>query len=91
MRADMEALFEAGLAIDLILGLVALEGAALLAYKRQTGRGPSMPALLATLAAGAFLMLALRAALTGAGWPWVAAWLLGGLIAHLFDLAIRLR
>ena len=43
----------------------------------------------ATLAAGAALMLALRAALTGAGWPTVAAWMLVGLVAHAADLILR--
>jgi O-antigen/teichoic acid export membrane protein len=45
--------------------------------------------LLANAAAGACLLLALRAALTGAGWAWVAAALCAALIAHLFDLVRR--
>jgi hypothetical protein len=47
--------------------------------------------VLANLAAGACLLLALRAALTGASWPPVAAWLLAALLANLVDLAERLR
>jgi hypothetical protein len=39
--------------------------------------------------AGAGLLLALRAALTGAAWHMIAAWLLAGLAAHLFDLYLR--
>lgn len=47
--------------------------------------------LAANLAAGAFLLLALRAALAGAGPVWIAASLLGALVAHLADLALRWR
>ena len=39
----------------------------------------------------AILMLALRAALVGAGWIAVAAWMLAGLVAHLADLGLRFR
>ena len=43
------------------------------------------------LLAGAFLLLALRAALTGASWIPVALWLLAALFAHLVDLVRRWR
>ena len=36
---------------------------------------------------GALMVLALRAALTGADWPWVALALAASLPAHLADLA----
>jgi hypothetical protein len=45
--------------------------------------------LIATLFAGASLLLALRGALTGSSWEWVAAWLTAGLVAHLNDLRCR--
>jgi hypothetical protein len=38
---------------------------------------------------GAFLVLALRAALTGAAWPWIALPLALAFPAHLADLAGR--
>ena len=47
--------------------------------------------LVGLLLAGAFLLLALRAALTGAPWPSIAIWLLAALIAHLADLVRRWR
>lgn len=47
---------------------------------------PSAAALLRLLP-GALMVVALRAALTGAGWPWVAAALALSLPAHLADLA----
>ena len=85
----MSALFASGRIVDLILLLVLAEAAALLALHRATGRGPPPAALLPNLAAGACLLLALRAGLRGATWPVVAACLLGSLVAHLADLRSR--
>ncbi|SFL27197.1 hypothetical protein [Methylobacterium pseudosasicola] len=89
----MEALFATGFAsgriVDAILALVAAE-ALLLAW--LAGRwGMARAPLLANLASGAALMLALRAALVGSGWAVVAGWMLAGLAAHLVDLTLRLR
>ena len=85
----MSALFASGHVVDLILLLVLAEAAALLALHRATGRGPPLAALLPNLAAGACLLLALRAGLRGAAWPVVALCLLGSLLAHLTDLRAR--
>ena len=38
---------------------------------------------------GVFLMLAIRAALDGAAWPWVPAALAAALVAHIADLRGR--
>jgi hypothetical protein len=43
------------------------------------------------LLAGACLLMALRSALSGSGWAWIAAWLFAALVAHLADLARRWR
>lgn len=87
----MEHLFESGRVVDLILLLMVLEGAGLLLLRRRLGRGMPPGEILAFLAAGAALMLALRAALTGAGWGWVALALAGGGAAHLAYLVLRWR
>jgi hypothetical protein len=84
-------LFASGLAVDLVLGLVALEALLLALYRRRSGRGVPVPELLAFLAAGACLLLALRAALVGASWEWIAAPLAGALVAHITDLGLRWR
>ena len=42
-----------------------------------------------TILPGAVMMLALRAALTGADWQWVAIWLTVSLPLHLADLRHR--
>ena len=85
----MEALFASGRIVDAILALVVLE-ALLLAWLARR-RGMALPPLLANLASGAALMLALRAALVGSGWPIVAVWMLAGLACHLIDLGFRFR
>jgi len=86
----MSALFASGRIIDAILALVALEAVALAAWRWRTGRGLPPAALAANLCAGAALLLALRAALTGAAWSIVAVWLLAGLAAHAMDLRARI-
>ena len=45
--------------------------------------------VLLTILPGAAMMLALRAALTGAEWQWVAVWLTVSLPLHLADLRHR--
>ncbi|MFO1115143.1 MAG: hypothetical protein U1E28_05630 [Beijerinckiaceae bacterium] len=80
-----------GRLVELILLGMCFEGAALLYYRRRTGAGPSPRTFLANLVAGAFLLLALRGALTGAGAGPISLALAGGLVAHLVDLALRWR
>lgn len=81
--------FASGRIIDAILLLVAGEALVLAWLGRRSGL--PLPSLLVNLASGAALMLALRAALVGAGWIPVAGWMLAGLIAHLADLGLRFR
>lgn len=77
--------------VDLILVFVALEAVLLVAWHRRTGGGVAPADLLPNLAAGFCLLAALRVALGGAAWPWIALALLGSLIAHLLDLRRRWR
>jgi hypothetical protein len=86
----MRDLFASGRVVDVILALVVVEAIALAGWRRLTGRGLALRALAANLLAGGFLLLAVRAALVGAEWIWVAASLLAALLAHLADLAARL-
>ncbi len=87
----MQSLFENGSVIDLIVVFIWLEGMALFAYHRATGRGLAPSRVIANLAAGMFLLLAVRAALTHAGYEWVAASLFAALLGHAADLWSRLR
>jgi hypothetical protein len=85
----VQALFDNGRVIDLILALMVVEATALTVLYRMTGRGIAPGRLWPNLFAGAFLMLALRASLTGAGATAIGSWLFLGLAGHLVDLALR--
>lgn len=72
------------------LAVIGIEVALLLrlaASRRWLSRG----AILANGLSGAFLLLALHAALTGAGSGRIALWLGLSLVAHLGDVMARLR
>ncbi|MFY9655147.1 MAG: hypothetical protein WAK01_00960 [Methylocystis sp.] len=85
----MSALFVSGAFVDLILALVLAEAIAVIAYRFATGGGPEPIGFVCNLLAGAFLLFALREALSGAHWIWVAASLSGALVAHAADLLTR--
>jgi hypothetical protein len=82
----LEAFFSSGRAVDLVLVVMAAEAIWLVAGRRW----PAGDAFIALLP-GALLLLALRGALTGAAWPWIAAALAASFPAHLADLARRRR
>jgi len=85
----IEPLIDSGRIVDLMALFVLLEVAALLWWRRRTGRGIATAPLLANIGAGTCLMFALRVALTdGPAWA-LAAWLIGSLVCHLADLALR--
>ena len=87
----MSELFASGRVVDLVLLVLLLEASGLTLYHRRTGRGIALGDLAGTVLAGASLLLALRAALTGSAWPWIAGFLMLALVAHLFDVARRWR
>jgi hypothetical protein len=85
-QSALNALFASGHAVDIVLAVVALEmclGVVVLARHR------AKLDLLFALAPGFLLLLALRAALTGAGAVWVAVFLTASFPIHLIDLARR--
>ncbi len=84
----LEELIVSGRIVDIMLAVFVLEIAALLVFKRNEIH---LLPLLANIGAGGSLMLALRAALTDAGWTWIAVWLLAALAFHVWDLSYRLR
>ena len=82
----MAELVASGRVVDIVLAVTLLEAMALTLWRRRIA-----PAALAVmLAPGVALMLALRAALTGAGWQWIALCLAAAGLAHLADLRRRL-
>jgi hypothetical protein len=80
----LAALFESGHIADLVIGVMAIEAVVLVGVMRRSPFNVAM-----TLLPGAFMMLALRAALTGADWEVVALWITASLPVHLTDLWLR--
>lgn len=78
-------LFASGHAADIILGVLAIEGAWL-----RLARGWRWGAILGLLGPAALIVLGLRAALVGAAWWWIALPLAASLPLHLMDLRARL-
>jgi len=79
----VSALFASGHAVDIVLAVMLIEMIVLIAR-----RGKAATIILAFLP-GALILLAVRAALTGAGWQWVALALAASFPAHLADLRRR--
>jgi hypothetical protein len=77
--------------IDIVIAVTLLEVLVLAVLHRRNGRGLAPGDFLPTLASGLFLMFALRAGLTSAGWAWVAAGLTLSGLAHAVDLRRRWR
>ena len=75
--------FASGHAVDVVLGFMLLEAMWL------TARGRAALTIFLMLAPGALMLLALRAALIGADWYWVALPLTVSLPLHLADLRRR--
>ncbi|MEO1020505.1 MAG: hypothetical protein AAFY56_22885 [Pseudomonadota bacterium] len=85
----LESFVASGRVIDVVLAVLCLEIVGLYLWHRRTGRGPSLRVLLALALPGAFLMLALRIALTGGPATWLLILLVASFAAHLFDLRTR--
>lgn len=84
----MSALVESGRIAELILLLVVIEALAFTLLGQRV-RGLGLRELVGTLAAGAALLLALRAALRDEPWTAVASWLALAGVAHAADLLRR--
>lgn len=80
----IETFFAKGHAADFVLAVLALEAVWLKA------RGWSWLKIAGLVGPAVFIVLALRAALVGAGWEWVAVLLACSLPLHLMDLRGRL-
>ena len=87
----MAELFSTGLIADIMLAFMALEAIVLVLYQRKTNRGLTPRSVFWMLLPGGCLVIALRAALVGAAWQWVALAVSVSLLAHLGYLRHRLR
>ncbi len=81
--------FTHGHVVDLVLAVMVFEIAFLIWRRRAVLTWGAVIDLLLAFAPGVCLLLALRAALTGAGWVWIAAALAASFPFHLADLARR--
>jgi hypothetical protein len=81
--------FLSGHVANLILVVMAIEALTLTMLAKKSGRGMRPSRIIVSLSAGAALVLALRAALTGAGWHWMALALIAAFAVHLVDLYWR--
>lgn len=77
-------LFGQGHAVDLILGVMLIEWLWLHHWQGWRGSDAAL-----RLLPGALMLLALRAALTGMAWPWIALALAASFPVHLADLRRR--
>ena len=82
----MSGFFASGHAVDLVLLVIAAEFVVL--TLRGSGHATWIDRVLA-LAPGVCLLLALRVALTGGPWPWVALALAASFPFHLADVVRR--
>ena len=82
----MREIFSGTLLIDIVIAVTVIEWVLLSWWHRRTGRGIPMSELRATLLAGLYLMMALRASMVSAPWYVVALLLLAAGLSHVADL-----
>ena len=82
----MHEIFSGTLLIDIVITVTLVEWGVLSWWHRRTGRGIPMSELRATLLAGLYLMLALRASMTAAPWYVVALLLLATGLTHAANM-----
>jgi hypothetical protein len=90
MNPAVEELFASGKIVLLIFAFMGVELIVLILVRKKVLGMISPLALVASLSAGAALLLALREALRAAPWQRVALWMIIALGCHLWDLRLRL-
>ena len=89
MNEALAQFFSSGRAVDLAIAITVIEAMALAAYHQRTGRGLAPKQYVLNVISGLCLMLALRFALTGSTWLWVALSLSTSGVIHALDMASR--
>lgn len=87
----MKELLSSGRLVDVALVAIAGEAAVLVWLRAKARRGMRLVDVLGHLLSGAFLLLALRAAVTGADYRITLAWMTASFPPHIFDLVRRAR
>jgi hypothetical protein len=88
---SLEDIYQTPLVVDIAIGFILIETAALWAFHQITGRGLAIQDFLLTVLSGLSLMLALRCALTPGLWPGMALFLITAGLAHGADLKARAK
>ena len=88
---SLEDIYQTPLVVDIAIGFILIETAALWAFHQITGRGLAIRDFLLTVLSGLSLMLALRCALTPGLWPGMALFLITAGLAHGADLKARAK
>ena len=86
---DIGSFFTSGRVLDVILVGMAVEVLAVSYVLWRGNQGAGVVAYVTSLLWGASLVLALGAALTKAGWLYVAIYLVTSLLAHVAEIALR--
>ena len=89
MIDDVQALIESSRVADILIMVMFAEAALLIGYRAVRGRGFAVAHVVTNLLAGLFLVLALKAALAGAPWQWIAAALAAAGVSHAVDVYTR--
>ena len=77
--------------LDAVIVFTVLEGLGLWLYHRLTGEGLDLSEYALNMVSGLCLMLAVRAAVSDAPWPWVTVCLSASGLAHGLDITRRWR
>lgn len=88
---SIASLFRSGQVVYVALAAIVIEAVVLAWLRRQKGTGLELVDVIGNLLAGAFLLLALQAALSGAPWIYVAVLMAASFPAHLYDVGRRAR
>lgn len=89
--ATLESLITSGRIVDIMLLFVVIEAVLISLCSYRSKKLASALPLMITIAAGASLMMAMRATFMASAWPIVAAFLLAAMVFHIVDLVARLK
>lgn len=87
----MQELWASGWLVNGVIAITLLEAAALLMYRRLSGKGIASRDWALNLVSGLCLLMAVRAAVMMAAWPTIAAWLSAAGLVHGADMVSRWR
>jgi hypothetical protein len=80
---------KSGVATDIVLIFMLFEAIIVTIFLRNLGQHAAVPGFLATLLAGAFLVIALHKALNGSSIGDINIYLLLSMVSHLVDLTLK--